>query len=719
MRNDRHYTRRVASLMGVCIGLAVLLVGATGAPAFQFGGLSGQDQGLGFGGKQSALGQGDRVPKMVAGITKPAADGTAQLFIVATMPEGAHTYSITQPEGATIRTKIKVEPTAEVLKIGKFHTVGKPQVKHDEADFPGIPLEEQSGKVKWFAPVKIAAGTKLDAIKLQGKVYMQLCEERGVCAMPADYAFTAKYRPDVAAEKEPVETPAKNNTKAPSTAKGTGAGANSSPAPSTNSTSVAPPPSISVEVPQQAGEINWLPFTSAADLRTIVNPETFDIDQVRENVRQQDTGASSPIVASWGFLGSVIMNVLRGFLGGLILNVMPCVLPVMGLKILSFVQQSGHKRGRAFMLNLCYSAGLLSVFMLLALLAVVIHLGWGELLGRTWFKITFAIVLFGAALMFMGVWEAPLPAFLGGGTAGKLAAQEGATGAFFKGVLTTFLATPCTAPFLAPALVWAAAQPPWLTYVVFASIGLGMASPYLLIGAFPELVRFLPKPGGWMETFKQFMGFVLMGTVVYLLAVLKPQYVVPTTGLLLGIALACWMVGRIGPEQEFGAKLRTWALAMTIVGVAWILMFPGLDERVLGPYHFPGLVAVMDSRDAPADTANPSAPRVSGPHTVLVDFTASWCQNCHLFERLVLRTSPVIESLREHGVVALKADWSDADPKVTEMLDVLGSRQVPVIAIFPARDPNHPIIFRGSYTQQAILDALQKAAEPARVVASS
>ncbi len=280
--------------------------------------------------------------------------------------------------------------------------------------------------------------------------------------------------------------------------------------------------------------------------------------------------------------------------------------------------------------------------------------------------------------------------------------------------MTTFLATPCTAPLLASAVAWATSQPPIVTFAIFLSAGLGMASPYLLIGAFPELVRFLPKPGAWMETFKQFMGFVLMGTVVYLLAVLKPQYVVPTTGLLFGISLACWLVGRVGPERELAVKVRTWALGTAVVGIAWILMFPGLDERLLGQYHFPGLVDIMAANDAPPVPANLSRMKIVGPNTVLVDFTASWCQNCHLFENTVLRSSPVIESLRQHGVVTLKADWSEDDPNVTAMLDVLGSRQVPVIAIFSALDPNHPTVFRGSYTQQQILDALHKAAAPPR-----
>ena len=247
-----------------------------------------------------------------------------------------------------------------------------------------------------------------------------------------------------------------------------------------------------------------------------------------------------------------------------------------------------------------------------------------------------------------------------------------------------------------------------------------MASPYLLIGAFPELLRFLPKPGAWMETFKQFMGFVLIGTVVYLLTVVKPQYVVPTVGLLLSLAFMCWWVGRIGPELDTMTKLRRWAQGAVVVGATWIFMFPGIQKGIFGTFQIDGLVAAM-TPPAPAASSTPVAltSQVTGPKTVLIDFTASWCPNCHSYENSVLRTSSVVESLHRLDVVTLKADWSDDSPEVSAMLDVLGSRQIPVIAIFSPRDPNHPTVFRGSYTQQDILNALEKAGPSPRAQVAS
>ena len=208
MRNYSVYRRFV-----IILAVAALLATARFAPAQDLGapGLGGAP----FGGNQAVLGEGDRVPKMEAGFTKPAADGTAQLFIVAAMPEGAHSYSITQPDGGPIRSKINVDTTAEVPSIGKFQTATKPKITHMEDAFPGVPLEEQSGKVKWFVPIKLAAGAKPESVKIAGKVVMQLCDDNG-CVMPKDYKFTATYQPDAAPEKEPATAP-KDDRKKPTT----------------------------------------------------------------------------------------------------------------------------------------------------------------------------------------------------------------------------------------------------------------------------------------------------------------------------------------------------------------------------------------------------------------------------------------------------------------------------------------------------------------------
>ena len=172
-------------------------------------------------------------------------------FIVATMPDGAHTYSITQPDGGPIRTKIKVDSTAEVPEIGKFLTATKPKITHMEDAFPGVPLEEQSGKVKWFAPIKLAAGAKLESVKVAGKVVMQLCDDNG-CVMPKDYKFTAAYDPDAKPEKEPAA--AKEDVKKPA-------------APAANPSTLSPPAT------KPSAPTSFLP-PSGAGMHSLLSPRS-------------------------------------------------------------------------------------------------------------------------------------------------------------------------------------------------------------------------------------------------------------------------------------------------------------------------------------------------------------------------------------------------------------------------------------------------------------
>jgi thiol:disulfide interchange protein DsbD len=390
---------------------------------------------------------------------------------------------------------------------------------------------------------------------------------------------------------------------------------------------------------------------------------------------------------------------------------MPCVLPVIGLKVLSFVTQAGESRGRALMLNVVYSTGIVAVFLLLAALAVGLGLGWGQLFTYAAFNVVMAAVVFAMGLSFLGVWEIPIPGFVGSGKSAQIQQQEGLSAAFLKGVITTVLATPCTGPFMASALTWAVAQPPGIVFAVFLAIGLGMSSPYLLIGAFPELIRFLPKPGAWMDTFKQIMGFFLMGTVVFLLSFLDWPYVVPTIGLLFAIWAGLWWFNRTPLTAPSGEKWRAWLEATAFAAVAWLFLFPGLDGILPGRLGVHGLFDEMNERFlARAGHSVPAGPiELDGPRTVVVDFTADWCLTCKTLEATVLNAPPVVEAFQRDKVVLLKADYTRRPPEVERFLDVLGSKQVPIVAVFSPDNPNSPIVFRDGYTQQMILDALDKA----------
>ena len=294
--------------------------------------------------------------------------------------------------------------------------------------------------------------------------------------------------------------------------------------------------------------------------------------------------------AAPGFnIWETLIQLASAMVAGLLLNVMPCVLPVIGLKVMSFVQQAGESRKRVFALNAWFSLGLMSVFWALATLAVGVRLatqgdmefGWGEQFQFSAFNIVLTSVVFAFALSFLGVWEVPIPGFIGASSANEAAEREGATGAFIKGILATLLATPCVGPLLIPATTWAIQQPVWMTFTAFTFIGLGMAAPYLAIGAYPRLISFLPKPGNWMVAFKQIMGFVLLGTVVWLFSSLSEQYHIAVLSLLTAIGFACWVIGRLSITASRSIRLQSWAWAVGTVAYVAVVAFS--TDRLTAP----------------------------------------------------------------------------------------------------------------------------------------
>ena len=655
-----------------------------------------------FGGSGAGFGFGSResVVSVKAEFTRPEGGQPARLFVTATMKSGWHVYSITQPVAdlGPKPTKIQVADSPDYRLLGSFQANVAP-TKEKQKVFNDLVVESHGGQVVWHAPLEFSPGVDPAALKIKGTVKVQACSESS-CLPPQTYPFVASVGQGIAVPRQVAPSAAQMST------------------PSVQPRSEARDPRAPAELaPDKAngqGHLPWRPFTLAA-FRQLVGPQ-FDSEVMREHLAR---GRSQ---------SSMFREVIWGFLGGLLLNLMPCVLPVIGLKVLSFVEQSGHSRRRAFALNFWYSLGLMSIFLVLATLAVSLNLGWGHLFKYPAFNVTMAVVVFVMGLSFLGVWEIPIPGFVGRGKASDLAEAEGLSGAFAKGAITTILATPCTGPFMGTALAWAVSQPPLKTYAVFASVGLGMASPYLLIGVFPRLIGFLPRPGAWMETFKQVMGFVLLGTVVYILTFLEWSYVVPTVGLLFASWAACWWVNRTPPTAELGEKARAWLDAAALVGVAWVLMFLGTEVFLSGKLAFSGVQQIMASRfqsRVERDWATQleqdglrvvqgtslDSPTI-GPRTVLVDFTADWCATCKTLEAAVLNTPEVREAVARNGVVTMQADWTHEAPEVTQFLDWLGFRQVPVVAIFPAGDPNRPVLFVGWYQQKDILEAVSKTGLP-------
>jgi thiol:disulfide interchange protein len=403
---------------------------------------------------------------------------------------------------------------------------------------------------------------------------------------------------------------------------------------------------------------------------------------------------------------SLPVALLMGLAGGLLLNLMPCVLPVLGLKLMSFAQQSGRDRREVFQMNLWYCAGVFAVFMALATASVAANIGlgtanlaWGEQFTSAGFNITMIGVVFAFALSFLGIWELPIPGFIGE-KAGHVQSQEGPVGSFLKGVLSTVLATPCSGPFLGPVFGFTLTQPTAVTYAVFAAIASGMCLPYVLVGLVPGLVRFLPKPGAWMATFKELLGFVMLGTVVYLFTILHHEWFVPTLALLVGIWAACWWIGK-GQETTgtvgFGRWVQAAATAAAVGWAAFTLLAPG-ESVIAWEQPF--------SRDRITELRRSGA-------TVMVDFSADWCPTCKFNLAYAIETDRVRAAVEKNRVVPVLADWTDGSNEIKVALEGLQSRSIPVLAIYPAATPGgecpEPIVLRDLITEAQVLEALEKA----------
>jgi thiol:disulfide interchange protein len=235
-----------------------------------------------------------------------------------------------------------------------------------------------------------------------------------------------------------------------------------------------------------------------------------------------------------------------------------------------------------------------------------------------------------------------------------------------------------------------------MAYVVFGSVGLGMASPYLLIGAFPKLIAFLPKPGVWMDTLKQIMGFLLLGTVVYLFWTMSPHFFVPTLALLVGLWFACWWIGRTPLTAGSSKRWTAWLGGLTVAALIGLFAFMFLLTKPKIPW-------------LPFSPATLAAARAEGK-TVMVDFTANWCLTCQTNSKITIETEPVHELIQENQVVPLLADWTDRSPVIKKALNGLGRNSIPILAIWPAGAADDEVIILDDLiTQGQLLDALRRA----------
>ena len=407
------------------------------------------------------------------------------------------------------------------------------------------------------------------------------------------------------------------------------------------------------------------------------------------------------------------------FIGGLILNIMPCVLPVIALKILGFVGQAKESPGRVKMLGLIYTAGVLVSFLALAGLVIAVQAagqraGWGMQFSSPPFVVGLTVLVLLVALNLFGVFEVTLSGRVLD-AAGGLSSKEGAGGAFFNGVLATILATPCTAPFLGAALGFAFAQSAGIIILMFVTIGLGLAAPYVVLSWEPTWLKFLPKPGAWMEKFKVAMGFPMLATAIWLFT-LTPVYYgkrIWWLGLFLVlVALAAWVFGEFfqrGTKRR-GAALMT-SLVLLVAGYGFAVEHQ-LRWREPLPPDAAGLPANPEDGQA-WQRWSPEAvaqARAAG-RPVLVDFTADWCLTCNTIVKPALESSSVQARLKEINAVALLADYTRFPPSMTDELARYGRAGVPMVLVYPKDSARPAMVLPEALTPGIVLDALKKAVE--------
>jgi thiol:disulfide interchange protein len=418
--------------------------------------------------------------------------------------------------------------------------------------------------------------------------------------------------------------------------------------------------------------------------------------ELNEAITEANAAAAAPTKP----LGQML---LYAFIGGLILNIMPCVLPVIALKILGFVGDARSNPRRVRNLGIVYTLGVLVSF--LALASVVIGLkaaghkaGWGLQFSNPQFVAALTILVFLVALNLFGVFEVNL----GGramGAAGELASKHGVAGAFFNGILATVLATPCTAPFLSIALGFAFAQSTAIILMVFLSVGIGLALPYLVLSFQPAWLKFLPKPGAWMEKFKILMGFPMLATGVWLLSLAsgssdKSKFL--SYGLfLVALAMGVWIWGEF---VQRGTKRKGLAAAASILVLAVGGAF------AFSPNHGGEIEWQAWSSAAVAKAQ-------SEGHPVLVDFTADWCLTCQVNKKVAIEVPSVRNKLKEIGAVNLVGDYTLQPAAMTDELNRYQRAGVPLVLVFPGKPDAQPVVLPEVLTSGVVLSALDEASK--------
>jgi len=427
---------------------------------------------------------------------------------------------------------------------------------------------------------------------------------------------------------------------------------------------------------------------------------------VSESAGKSKTVSSLPLSVT-----EFLVALLFSLIAGIILNFMPCVLPVVAIKLMGFVDKKDRPKREVLIGDLFYTLGILSTFLVFAIIvstlrAAGVSLGWGFQFQEPIFVLSLTFIVFIFSLGFFDLYCFSIPGVQGlNKEVSRL--RHPLLRQFFDGVLATLLATPCTGPFLGFVLAIAFVHPTWVMISIFLTIGLGLALPYVYLSTHPKLLRFLPNPGPWMQRFKEFMGILLLATVCWLLSVLESLTgeVVWTLSLLLAVFFYFWIRKSYCRSST---RQRKFICDILLVGALAVMFI----------YSWPKLVTENSPRNASNtnseitwQTFSPkifeNAKRLNAP--ALLVFTADWCITCKVNEALVVESDEVVTAIHELGILAVKADWTRRDETITQTLQRFGSSGVPLYVVLP-KNGGEPIVLPVILTKGILLDALRKAA---------
>lgn len=416
--------------------------------------------------------------------------------------------------------------------------------------------------------------------------------------------------------------------------------------------------------------------------------------------------------AAGGLGGSLLLYMLFALMGGLILNLMPCVFPVLSMKALSFAKNAGASQHKLRMDGLAYTLGVIVAFVALASVLIALRaggarVGWAFQFQQPWFLALIVYVFFMMALSLSGVFEIGTSLM---GTGSSLAQKKGYKGSFFTGVLATTVATPCTAPFMGPALGFALTQPWLVAMLVFISLGMGLALPILLLSFMPALSQYMPKPGAWMETFKQIMAFPLYLSALFFLWVLGTQVGVMGMSVVIGacivLAFAAWLYQR---SYNFGPVMRKFNY---VVGAAaFVFAIYVLQTSFLEVVPMTDVASVDADGNSTANYEVFSSQRLddlqADGRPVFVNMTAAWCITCLANEQTTFSTDRVKQAMSDNDITYMKGDWTNEDPEITAVLEHFNRPSVPLYVLYPGDSSKEPVILPQILTPGILVRAFE------------